>query len=87
MPPQGELARADLVPGCPIGVAHKGHSLRPGDALIILLAIRQREAHTPNRPRRHCKATGFNLILSIGAIGGTLRPGVGQKEVTCGVIR
>jgi hypothetical protein len=24
MPPKGELARADLVPGCPIGVAHKG---------------------------------------------------------------
>ena len=85
MPPQGELARADLVPGCHRR-STKG-SLRPGDALIILLAIRQREAHTPNRPRRHYKATGFNFILSIGAIGGTLRPGVGQKEVTCGFIR
>jgi hypothetical protein len=87
MPPQGELARADLVPGCP-GRRSAQRALAPlGDALIILLAIRQREAHTPNRPRRHYKATGFNLILSIGAIGGTLRPGVGQKEVTCGVIR
>ena len=59
----GRTGCADEFPVAHMRSSQRAHSLRPGDALSIPLAIRQGEAHTPNRPRRHYKATGFNFIL------------------------
>jgi len=87
MPPQGELARADLVHGCPIGVAHKG-ALAPAGRRPHH-STRYSSARGPHSESTAPPLQGDRVQFhpSIGAIGGTLRPGVGQKEVTCGFIR
>ena len=85
MPPQGELARADLVR------SHRRSAQRGtrsgGATPSSFYSLFVSERRTLQIDRAAITRRPGSISSSIGAIGGTLRPGIGQKEVTCGFIR